>query len=183
MPKVFLSPSLQEFNPYVGGGNEEYYMNLVADAMEPYLRASGIDFERNDPSQTLSQAIAQSNASGSDLHFAIHSNAAGQANQGEVRGVEFYYYPSSNNGERFAEILEENYKDIYPLKDKIKTLGTTNLAETRRTQAPSVLAEVAYHDNVQDAQFIRDNIDNIARSFAKSIAEYFNVPFVEPNST
>ncbi len=180
MPKVFLSPSLQEFNPYVGGGNEEYYMNLVADAMEPYLRASGIDFERNDPSQTLSQAIAQSNASGSDLHFAIHSNAAGEANSGQVRGVEFYYYPSSVNGERFAEILEDNYDDIYPLEDSIRTIPTTTLAETRRTSAPAVLAEVAYHDNVQDAQFIRDNIDNIARNFAQSIAEYFNVPFVEP---
>lgn len=30
MPKVYLSPSLQEYNPYVDGGNEEYYMNLVA---------------------------------------------------------------------------------------------------------------------------------------------------------
>lgn len=182
MPKVFLSPSLQEFNPYVGGGNEEYYMNLVADAMEPYLRASGIDFERNNPSQTLSQAIAQSNRSGSDLHFAIHSNAAGEANSGQVRGAEFYYYPTSSSGERFADILEDNYEEVYPLKDKIKTIPTTTLAETRRTSAPAVLAEVAYHDNVQDANFIRENINNIARNFAKSIADYFNVPFVDPNA-
>ena len=38
MPSVYLSPSLQEYNPYIDGGNEEYYMNLIADAMEPYLR-------------------------------------------------------------------------------------------------------------------------------------------------
>ena len=57
MPSVYLSPSLQEYNPYIDGGNEEYYMNLIADAMEPYLRASGIDFRRNDPDMTLSQAI------------------------------------------------------------------------------------------------------------------------------
>ena len=31
MPKVFLSPSTQEWNPYVDGGNEEQYMNLIAD--------------------------------------------------------------------------------------------------------------------------------------------------------
>lgn len=178
MPKVFLSPSLQEFNPYVGGGNEEYYMNLVADAMEPYLTASGIEFERNDPSQSLSQAVAQSNAGDYDLHFAIHSNAAGAQNSGQVRGVEFYYYPTSENGERFANILKENYKEVYPDPDKIKTLGTTTLFETRRTKAPAVLAEVAYHDNVQDADFIRSNIDDIARNFSKSIAEYLGVPFV-----
>ena len=32
MPIIYLSPSTQEFNPYYGGGNEEYYMNLIADA-------------------------------------------------------------------------------------------------------------------------------------------------------
>lgn len=57
MPSVYLSPSLQEYNPYIDGGNEEYYMNLIADAMEPYLRASGIDFRRNDPDMTLSQQL------------------------------------------------------------------------------------------------------------------------------
>ena len=180
MPKIFLSPSTQEFNPYTGeqGGNEEYYMNLVADAMEPYLTASGIEFERIDASQSLSQAVAQSNAGDYDLHFAIHSNAAGAQNSGQVRGVEFYYYPTSENGERFANILKENYKEVYPDPDKIKTLGTTTLFETRRTKAPAVLAEVAYHDNVQDADFIRSNIDDIARNFSKSIAEYLGVPFV-----
>lgn len=181
MPRVFLSPSLQEFNPYVGGGNEEYYMNLVADAMEPYLRASGIDFDRNTPTQTLSQAIAQSNAGDYDLHFAIHSNAAGEANSGNVRGAEFYYYPSSSDGQRFANILAENYNSVYPITNRIQSIPTTTLAETRRTKAPAVLAEVAYHDNVQDAQFIRDNIDNIARNFVQSIAQYLNVPFVEPS--
>ena len=30
MPRIYLSPSLQEFNQYTGGGNEELYMNLVA---------------------------------------------------------------------------------------------------------------------------------------------------------
>ena len=73
MPKIYLSPSLQEYNPYVDGGNEEYYMNLIADAMEPYLNSSGIQFTRNEPSQKLSQAIAQSNAGNYDLHLALHS--------------------------------------------------------------------------------------------------------------
>ena len=57
MPNIYLSPSLQEWNPYVDGGNEEYYMNLIADAMEPYLKSSGINFTRNSPDMTLRQAI------------------------------------------------------------------------------------------------------------------------------
>ena len=38
MPKVFLSPSTQEWNQYATDGNEELYMNLLADRIEPYLR-------------------------------------------------------------------------------------------------------------------------------------------------
>ena len=85
MPTIFLSPSTQQNNPYVIGESEEYYMNRIADAMEPYLRSTGIRFTRNNPDETVTQAIAQSNAGNYDLHLALHSNAAGPANAGQVR--------------------------------------------------------------------------------------------------
>lgn len=179
MPTVYLSPSLQEYNPYVGGGNEEYYMNLVADAMEPYLRASGIDIERNSPEMTLSQAIADSNAGANTLHLALHSNASPASSAGQNVGADIYYYPTSESGQRFANIIKDNYENIYP--NSVETLPTTSLAEVRRTRSPSVLIETAYHDNVQDANWIRNNINNIARSLSESVAEYFGVPFVDPN--
>lgn len=37
MPSIYLSPSTQEYNTTVLGNSEEYYMNLIADAMGPYL--------------------------------------------------------------------------------------------------------------------------------------------------
>ena len=49
MPRIYLSPSLQEYNPFYGGGSEEEVMNLIADAMEPYLAADGIEYLRNAP--------------------------------------------------------------------------------------------------------------------------------------
>ena len=178
MPSVFLSPSTQEGNPYVNGGTEEYFMNLVADAIEPYLTAAGITYARNDPNETLSQAIAKSNQGNYDLHFAIHSNAAGEANAGQVRGSDFYYYPTSTRGRRAAEIFSENFKAIYPLPEKVRTVATTTLAEIKRTKAPAVLAEIAYHDNLADAEWIQENIGEIGRNLAISIAQILDVPFV-----
>lgn len=159
---------------------KNYYMNLIADAMEPYLRASGIDFRRNDPDMTLSQAIADSNKGNHDLHLAIHSNAAPEGSAGRYTGADIYYYPTSSNGKRFAEILQKNYKDIYPESNDVDIIPTTSLAEVRRTKSPSALIEVAYHDNPEEAQWIRDNINAIGKNLAKSVAEYFNMPFVEP---
>ena len=57
MPFLFLSPSTQEFNPYVTEGNEEYWMNQLADRMEPYLYVSGINVTRNNPAGTAATAV------------------------------------------------------------------------------------------------------------------------------
>ena len=58
MPIIYLSPSTQDWNPYVtGSGSEEYWMNRIADAMEPYLRANGIRYRRNDPDTSAAAAI------------------------------------------------------------------------------------------------------------------------------
>ena len=183
MPRIYLSPSTQEFNPYINGGNEEYYMNLIADAMVPYLNATGISFTRNTPDMTAASSIAASNAGNYDLHLALHSNAAGGASSGQVRGSEVYYYPNSSSGRRAAEIIANNLKLIYPLPDRVRTVPTTSLGEVTRTRAPSVLIEFAYHDNEEDATWIKNNIDAIAQNVVLSLADYFGIPFMTPGAT
>lgn len=177
IPTIYLSPSTQEFNPYVNGGNEEQYMNLIADAMIPYLNASGINYVRNNPDLPVSAAIAASNQGNYDLHLALHSNAS---STGNAMGGEVYYYPFSQRGQRAAEIIANNFKMIYPDPSLVETIPTTTLGEVRRTKAPSVLFEVAYHDNPTDASWIKANIDNIARNIVISLTDYFNIPFNEP---
>ncbi len=180
MPSIYLSPSTQEFNPYVGGGNEEYYMNLIADAMIPYLNATGISFTRNTPEMTAASSIRASNAGNYDLHLALHSNAAAGDRAGKVRGSEVYFYPQSQNGRRAAEIIANNLMLIYPIPENVKTVPTVSLGEVTRTRAPSVLIEFAYHDNPEDAEWIRNNIDRIAENVVVSLADYFGIPFVMP---
>ncbi len=179
MPKIYLSPSTQEYNPYYGGGNEEYYMNLIADSMEPYLVASGIQFERNTPEMTAASSIKASNSGKYDLHIALHSNATASG-EGNVRGSDVYYYPTSKKGKMLADIIAENLQTIYPLPDKVRTVPTTSIGEVRRTKAPATLIEFAYHDNPYDADWIRNNIDEIAQNTVLSITEYLGVPFNYP---
>ena len=89
MPRIYLSPSTQEYNAYYDGqGSEEYYMNLIADAMEPYLTASGIAFTRNTPDMTAASSIRASNEGTYDAHIALHSNAAPESLSGQLRGAD-----------------------------------------------------------------------------------------------
>lgn len=183
MPFLFLSPSTQQFNPYITTGNEEYWMNEIADRMEPYLLASGINVTRNDPNGTAATAIRQSNMGNYDFHLALHSNAGAGEFAGKLRGIDAYYYPGSAEGQRMADLLVENLKPIYPLPDRVQARTTTSIGEVRRTNAPSVLVELGYHDNLEDANWIMDNVDEIALALSKAVAQYFNLPFLQPEGS
>ena len=182
MPRIYLSPSLQEFNPFINGGSEEEVMNLIADAMEPYLLASGIDFGRNRPEMTLGEAIADSNSGDYDFHLAIHSNASPASIAGSRQGPVVYYYSTSPYGREMAELIADEMREIYPDPSKVQVLPTTTLRELRRTEAPSALVEVAYHDNPEDAAWIKANIQPIARALSGAVATYFGLPLVEPTA-
>lgn len=178
MPKVFLSPSTQEWNQYATDGNEEQYMNLLADRMEPYLRSSGIAYVRNDPARNVAGAIADSNAGSYDVHLALHSNAAPENLSGRIRGIDIYFAPSSGNSEKLANIIANNLKSIYPLPDKVNAVPTYSLGEVLRTRAVAVLCELGYHDNFADEAWLKSNLDNIARNLVRSLCDYFGIPFI-----
>lgn len=180
MPFLFLSPSTQDFNQYVTTGNEQYWMNQLADRMEPYLTASGINYTRNNPNGSASTSIRQSNMGNYDFHLALHSNAAGGDLAGKLRGIDAYYYPVSTDGRRMADLVVERLKPIYPLPDKVQTRASTSIGELRLTNAPSALIEIGYHDNPEDANWLTENLDEIAPALVQAVTEYFGLPFLQP---
>ncbi len=182
MTLLYLSPSVREFIKYPEYGNEEYYMNLVADIMEPYLYGCGISFVRNDPDENLAAAIAEANAGQYQLYLALHSNTAEEGLPGKEHGAEIYYYPGSEKGRKAAQIIARNYCISYPYTHLVEVLPGENMRELRQTKAPAVLVKTAYHDNPKEAQWVRDNIHKIGRSLAFSLTQYFGIPFLEPQN-
>ena len=182
MPTVFLSPSTQDWNPYVtGSGSEEYNMNLLTDALIPYLEANAILYERNDPDGTAADAIRMGNSSNYDFYLALHSNASPEALAGRVQGIIVFYYPGSAYGLRAAELIAAELREIYPYPELVTTRPTTSLGEVRRSRAPAVLAEIGYHDNYEDALWLENNREAIAEALARAITEFFDVPFIYPS--
>ena len=177
MYSVFLSPSTQPFNKYATSGNEQEYMNLVADAMEPLLEKNNISFGRNIPDTSVGVSIQLSNEGDYDFHLALHSNASPENLAGILRGIDAYYYQGSFYGKAGADIFVKYLKEIYPLPEKVKALATVDLVELSKTNIPAVLLELGYHDNLEDEQWIKDNIENIAIALTKGLCEYFGISF------
>ena len=181
MPFLFLSPSTQTYNPYLTEGNEQYWMNQLADRMMPLLRASGINVVRNDPNGSAAKSIRDSNAGAYDFHLALHSNASPANLAGRQRGVDIYYYPGSEAGLRMANLIVDDLKPLYPLPDLVRALPTTAIGEVRRTKAPGVLAELGYHDNAEDEAWLTGNLDAIAAALTVAVTGYFGLPYLAPD--
>jgi len=180
MPRIYLSPSTQEWNGYVTGGSEEDHMNLLADALTPYLLSCAIQFRRNTPDMTAASSIRQANEGKYDFYLALHSNASGEGHYGENRGIVAFYYPGSEGGERAAELIVRNLRSVYPLPAMVRVQSTTSLGEVRLPEAPAVLAEIGYHDNAADAAWLETHMDAAAQALARALTEWFGIPFVWP---
>ena len=181
MPRIYLSPSTQDWNMYVtGSGSEEYNMNLLADALEPYLLSNGIQFRRNRPEMTAASSIREANSGYYDFYLALHSNGAPEGRYGQERGIIVFYYPGSADGQRAAELIAQELREIYPLPNKVTTRATTTLGEVRQPRFPAVLVEIGYHDNYADATWVEGHMDAIAQQLARALTEYFGLPFIYP---
>ena len=62
----------------------------------------------------------------------------------------------------------------------VQAQPTTAIGEVRRVRAPSVFLELAFHDNPDDAAWIKNNLDEIARNLVLSVTEFFGLPFLTP---
>ena len=182
MPIIYLSPSTQETRHYAGGGNEEYYMNLIVDELVPYLNSAGINYVRSNHNKPVSSSINQSNLGNYDLHLAIHSGEeeSDEKMQGQKRGANVYYTPGDPESFRASQIIHNHFKEIYPISEQVKNIPNNLFVELKDTNAPAVLLEVAQHDNYEDANWIRENVENIAENIAMSLTEFFSIPLITP---
>ena len=138
-----------------GSGSEEYNMNLLADALVPYLLSNGIQYKRNQPDMTAGSSVRDANTGYYDLYLALQ-------------------------GQRAAELIVEELRDIYPLPNQVTTRSTTTLGEVRLPNAPAVLVEIGYHDNYADAVWLEGHWDAIAQQLARALTRFFGLPFIYP---
>ncbi len=180
IPIVYLSPSNQISNlgvSEVGYSNERYMMNKVGTVVYNKLKEAGIKVYRNNPDQNMAYWIGESNYVNSDLHLAIHSN--GSVNH-DKQGVEVYVHEETSPAYSIALMLYDAIYDLYSYKSEETNKGVLYAEGAMGEVNPlnvkmGVLLEIAYHDDINDARWIVNNINEIGESIANAIIKYFEV--------
>ena len=132
---------------------------------------------------TAASSIREANSGWYDFYLALHSNGAPEGRYGQERGIIAFYYPGSSEGQRAAELIAEELRQIYPLPNKVTTRATTTLGEVRQPRFPAVLVEIGYHDNYADATWVEGHMDAIAQQLARALTEFFGLPFIYPHDS
>lgn len=192
MAKVYLSPAYHKFNPCaVAGCDETTHNNLYLDELEVFLTACGIEWKRGprrvpnsseDGDELMRRAVAESDAWGAEVHYVSHTNAstnlADGVGNGKARGYRPIIFQGSQRGERLALFMTQRRREVYD--GQVSLNRRTDLYELREPRAVTYYEEHVFHDNPEDAQWFHDNLRSVARSAAKGLCDYFNLPFVEP---
>ncbi len=175
MPKVYISPSVQQGNLCEYGDTEKNHCQLYADILQRYFDACGIEYKRNFD-MTFQQATAESNAWQPDIHYACHTNAFNGKTRYSVLLV--YNAVDGNPAYECAEDIKQLRPQIYP--NPIYVNQNRSLYEIRYTRSPCVYDEIVFHDNVDDATLFHVRMQSFAELTARGFCDYFDIPFVYP---
>ncbi len=177
---VYLSPSNQGENYGIksaGYTTEKQVMNKLTDYLEKYLKDHNVKVYRNRPNGNINLWLSESNYVKSDLHLAIHSNGS---ELHDTHGMEIYVDNASSKSYSIASNIYHNLYSIYPNKDNTSDRGikyaNKSLGEANDSfHKNATLIEIAYHDDYNDAKWIVDNKEEIAKNIGDSILNFYQV--------
>ena len=177
VPKVYISPSVQQFNLCEYGDTEKNHCQLYADILQRYFDACGIEYKRNY-NKTFQQATAESNMWKPDIHYACHTNAFNGMTRYSVLLV--YNATVGNRAYDCAEDIRFFRPQIYP--NPVYVNQNRSLYEIKYTTSPCVYDEIVFHDNVDDATLFHVRMQTFAELTTRGFCQYFGIPFVEPEN-
>ena len=176
MPTVFLSAGHGGSNPgAVAYGLKEKDINLNALlACKEILENRGVNVvcsRTKDENDDVYEEVREANASRADIAVSFHANAGG----GD--GAEFFYYSTSANGKKLAQLCDKYVKDLGQNSRGIK--NGDHLYFVRKTNMTAVLCESFFLDNDKDND-IGDTVEKqraFGVAYAKAILEYFGISY------
>ena len=180
MPIVF-SPSQQTNNPCKVCSSEANHMREIFtllysdfardERFDPYLIPvlSGTDNQKLTKGTTLSNNFV--NRRKPSLHICGHSDGGY-----EGHGASAFWYANGGIGEKVGRAIYKRMCELTPWPD-MSAYPRPGLWEMRATDASSALIEISFHDQLNEAQWIHNNMIAIKDAFKYGIFDALQIPY------
>lgn len=133
-------------------------------------RTSPTQILGTNQSTSLQERVYMANSWPADYFLSIHANANVNPN---VNGTEVYVYRRGSEAYFFAEYILNSIVNMLGTK-RNGVIPNPSLYVLRRTTMPSMLIELAYITNYNDAQKLMNNQYQFAYAIYQGILEYFD---------
>ena len=133
----------------------------------------------------LSNRTYKANKEKVDLVISIHANALTEAKFGTHGGTELHVYKQGNKAEKYAKNMLNHIISNSCKGFRNRGVKYTNLYMVRETNAPSVLCEALFMDNLEEAKKLKS--DSFRKQYAidvcKGVCDTLSVKYVgEPQN-
>ncbi len=173
MPKIYLSPSRRPWNTCVCGDDEQAHCRQYIDYLTLYLDANGIDW-KIDNAATVQEGVKECNLWCPDLHYVVRTACF----DGRRRKSALYVKKNDDTALRCAGFIKMKREPLYGRSVFLNTNESSY--ELRYTRAPCIFDEIVCHDNIEDASFFHDNIQQFAVKTAEALCEFFGFRMRKP---
>lgn len=195
MYKVFVNPGHSlNCKPDSGcvynGIKEAEICASIASLLAKELKNNGILVEifqqqgnMNIAKNQLNEVPKIANLSKANIFVSIHVN--GITNE-TAKGTEVWYSKNSINGQKLAKCLNgtlvQKY-DNYEFVNRGAKEDIRGLCVLKQTIMPAALVEVGFISNKTEADFIKNNQNEIAMRLCKGICNYFGIDYSKEKKT
>lgn len=169
---IYISPSNQDENIGAGAyGTEKYRMEAQAMNLQGYFTYTGVNSVVATLTKSIVERIAESKAKGATIYLPVHSNAGGG------RGPETLYLSSSAQSKSLATKIQTELFNLYArsfpnsINRGIKD-GSAYKELNSISPAVGAYIEVAFHDNLDDANWIINNIALITVAIVTGVRNF-----------
>ena len=189
-PLVVIDAGHGGFDPGKVGidGQLEKDINLsIAKKLKAYLEASDVNvvmtrdtdtglYQSGDSHKKVSDMRRRCdiiNEARPDLVVSIHQNSY---HQEEINGGQVFYYKTSQNGKRLAEILQERFDSVLGEANRRVAKANDNYYLLLHVKEPIVIVECGFLSNRKEAKALEseDYQDRMAWTIHMGVMEYLN---------
>lgn len=189
-PLVVIDAGHGGFDPGKVGidGQLEKDINLsIAKKLKAYLEASDVNvvmtrdtdtglYQSGDSHKKVSDMRRRCdiiNEARPDLVVSIHQNSY---HQEEINGGQVFYYKTSQNGKRLAEILQERFDYVLGEANRRVAKANDNYYLLLHVKEPIVIVECGFLSNRKEAKALEseDYQDRMAWTIHLGVMEYLN---------